>query len=311
MPTSTFRSESYRVWTPTAGTHPAVRYQAHPSLDDARSFLLRAKNEPQAWLTYDIETPNSAEMDEDEREEDYSFELRQIQFSLAPNEGISFPPEPAYLDIARQLLQLPNRKAGHNVWLYDDPRLVHNAIPIRGQSHDTMAMWHHMQPDLPANLQFVASFYGMDRPWKHLAGVDLAVYGAADVDAPQRILARLPEQLKKRGLWDGYERLVYQVRPILERMERRGIPINDERRKAFGVELDAAAGEVDAEMQALVPDELKNVLPKQGYKRTPKDTSGMVQRMFDVTDTLAPPIDPADSAHSLRWCRMEPFKPSS
>src|SRR4029077_6731071 len=82
-------------------------------------------------------------------------------------------------------------------------------------------------------------------------------------------------------------------------------------RQAFGSKLDIAADEIDAQMQALVPDELKNVSPKQGYKREPKDTTGMVQRMFDVTDELAPPIHADDSAHTIRWCHIEPFKPSS
>jgi len=140
------------------------------------------------------------EMDEDERDEDKSYELTQIQFSLIAGTGIVFPPTPEYLDVARALMQLPNPKAGHNVWLFDDPRLISNNIPINGQAHDTMLMWHHHQPDLPANLQFVSSFYGMGRPWKHLAGQDLATYGAADVDACQRILQQLPDQMRRRGI---------------------------------------------------------------------------------------------------------------
>jgi hypothetical protein len=278
-------------------------YLTRPSLDAAWSYYRLAKDMPNKWLTYDIETPSSAEMDEDERDEEKSFDLTQIQFSIAQLDGIALPPTPEYMEVARALLQLPNPKAGHNVWLFDDPRLVHNGLPIRGQSHDTMAMWHHMQPDLPANLQFVASFYGMDRPWKHLAGVDLAEYGCADVDACHRILAALPEQMRRRGVWDGYERYVYHLRPILERMERRGIPVNDERRIAFGSELDAAAAVTDAEMQLLVPDEIKNVHPKQGYKREPKVLDGLVQRTFG--------IDTVNGVDVVRYCRIEPFKPSS
>lgn len=286
-----------------------TRYQTHPSLDDALAFEHRCHDEQSRWLTYDIETPNSAEMSEDERDEERSYDIQQIQFSLSVGEGIAFPFEGEFVEISKRILAMAHPKASFYGHLFDNPRLQANGFQFGGAySHDLYEMWHHMQPDLPANLQFVASFYGMDSPWKHLYGSDLALYGCADVDAPQRILERLPEQLKKRSLWDGYERLVYRVRPILDRMSERGIPVNDVKRRAFGAELDIAAAEVDAEMQALVPDEIKNVHPKQGYKRTPKDTTGMVERVFkDHTD-----IDgQADPTGVLRWCRLEPFKVSS
>ena len=274
-----------------------TNYQTRPSLDDALSFEQRCRSEQGRWLTYDIETPNSAEMSEDERDEERSFDIQQIQFSLGVGEGIAFPAQPEFLDVARRIMAFDHPKAGFYNHLFDDGRLRANGFTFGGPPpHDLYEMWHHMQPDLPANLQFVASFYGMDQPWKHLYGVDLALYGCADVDAPHRILALLPDQLRKRGLWDGYERLVYRVRPILDRMSERGIPINDERRRAFGAELDAAASEVDAEMQALVPDEIKNVHPKQGYKKVPKVLDGLIEREFDG---------------AKRWCRLEPFKVSS
>lgn len=294
-----------------------TRYQTHPSLDEANAFRIRAEQSPNLWLTYDIETPHSAEMSEDERDEEHSIDITQIQFSLGVGEGIVFPIAGApteYMDMARSILSGPHRKAGFYNHLFDDPRLRYNGVRFGGPpTHDLYEMWHHMQPDLPANLQFVASFYGMDRPWKHLFGVDLAEYGCCDVDAPQRILARLPEQLRKRGLQDGYERLVYQIRPILNAMEDRGIPINDERRRAFGAKLDVAADEIDGQMQSLVPDELKNVSPKQGYKRVPKDTTGMVLRRFHVGDEPATLLlDGCDENGMIeRWCRVEPFKPSS
>jgi len=62
-------------------------YLPHPSLDQANSYYLRALDSPNLWLAYDIETPNSAEMDEDERDEDFSYELKQVQFSLGIGEG--------------------------------------------------------------------------------------------------------------------------------------------------------------------------------------------------------------------------------
>jgi hypothetical protein len=91
-------------------------------------------------------------------------------------------------------------------------------------------------------------------------------------------------------------------------MEKRGVPINDGRRRAFGLELDQAAHEVDVEMQAMVPDDLKNIHPKQGYKREPKDTTGMIVRQFeDASEMMA---DGSGVEIVTRYCRLEPFKPS-
>jgi uracil-DNA glycosylase family 4 len=291
-------------------TAPLTRYQPHPSLDDIVSFEQRVRDNPAQLLTYDIETPMSADLDEDERDEDTSAVITQIQFSLAPNEGIVLKPE--HMDIARRIIALPNPKAGHNSWLFDDIKMRANGFEFGGPlPHDTMVMFHHMQPDLPANLQFVASFYGMDRPWKHLFQYDMGEYGAADVDAPQRIMALLPDQLRKRGLWDGYYRRTYQVRPILQSMEELGVPINDQKRVEFGSELDAAKKVEWEKMQELVPEECRNVHPKQGYKKVPKDLTGLVERSFFVESTTNDEGVPNFDAHwTKRYCRIEPFTPS-
>ena len=310
-----------------ATTPIATTYQTHPSLDDALAFEQRCCAEQGRWLTYDIETPNSAEMSEDERDEERSYDIQQIQFSLGVGEGIVFPATPEFMDIARRIMALEHRKAGFYNHLFDDARLRANGFQFGGPPpHDLYEMWHHMQPDLPANLQFVASFYGMDSPWKHLYGVDLALYGCADVDAPHRILGALPEQLRKRGLWDGYERLVYQVRPILDRMSERGIPINDERRRAFGAELDIVAAEVDADMQRLVPEEIRRLNPPQGYKRGPEHKgSSIPANVFDGMDTFVNKGKDEDGepetihavwrqrnfSGAVRWVKVLDFRTSS
>lgn len=306
--------EIARVGKPAA---MPTRYQTTSSRDDCLAFEQRCLLNRNLLLTYDIETPTSADMDEDERDEDTSAVITQIQFSLAEGEGIVFQPE--NFDIARQILAMSHCKAGHNVWLFDDPKLRTNGFTFGGPlPDDTMVMWHHMQPDLPANLQFVASFEGMTEPWKHLGATDMATYGCCDVDAPQRIMARLPDQLRKRGLWDGYARRTYQVRPILASMEDLGIPVNDEKRVKFGDKLDAAKKVEWEKMQLCVPEECREIHPKNGYKMAPKDTTGLVEREFPETMKSFPVIHYEIEKNYLvgsqkmyrRWCRIEPFTPS-
>lgn len=305
------QSRSDYIWKPGGSAPIELRYNPRASIEQARAFRDECRANLHLPLTYDIETMSSAQTDEDERVllRGVPLHISQIQFSLRVGEGIVFPWEGEYIEIALEILAMGHTKYSFYGHLFDDPVLRSAGAVFGGPPpHDLYEMWHHLQPDLPANLQFVGSFYGMLMPWKHLAGSDDGWYGCCDVDAPQRILARLPDQLRQRGLWDGYEQLVYRVRPILDAMSDRGIPINDKRRLEFGSRLDAAASEIDVQMQALVPDELKNVSPKQGYKRTPKDTTGMVLRAFSIEGESD---DGQPVAHVERWCRLEPFKPSS
>jgi hypothetical protein len=257
-------------------TRLPVDYQTKPSIDDAIIFRNKVRDNPRQLLTYDIETPNSAEMPEDEREEDASYELRSIQFSLTPQTGIFFPNDPAYMDIAREIMRYTNPKAGHNAWNFDDPRLRHNNFEIAGdENDDTLWMWHHAQPDLPAHLQFVGSFFGMDFPWKHLSGSDAEFYGCADVDVVQRIMAKLPADLKARGIWQnaqgygGYANHIRKLQPILVETSKRGIPIDDVARIEMKTTLEIVRDGVHDDIQKLIPESVFKLDPKKGYAGTP------------------------------------------
>lgn len=302
-------------------TRRTTTYQTHPSIDDARSFLFRVKDSPSALLTYDIETPNSRDMAEDERDDDPSYEIESIQFSLAPYEGIFFPHRDEYVEIAKEILALGNRKAGWNNFRYDDPRLRYNGYVISGLVEDFMIKWHAYQPDLPQNLQFAGSWLGMDFPWKHLSGSEPQMYGCADVDAPQRADKALQDHLSRYGITESYNRYMRDFyNPVLGPMPRRGIPVNNDKRLAFGLVLDKQHGEIYDKMQVHVPEELRNASPKKGYVRPPKVTEGLVQREFEIksvdAEIMALPGMEDPTAHNgtkkvLRWCRVEPFVPSS
>jgi hypothetical protein len=123
--------------------------------------------------------------------------------------------------------QVPNVKCGHNIWLFDNKvlRAVSDREGIdlapRGTLHDTLQMFHHWQPDLPAHLQFAASFANFPFPWKHLAGTELELYGCVDVDATLRLYEMLAARCSAMeygatghaGLHSGR---CTHVRPVLE-----------------------------------------------------------------------------------------------
>jgi uracil-DNA glycosylase family 4 len=167
----------------TAEDYPN-KYQLTPSIDDAKSFAYRVRDSSNLSLAVDIETPNSQEAEEDERDELEHEEITSIQFSLGSGEGIFFPWEGIYIKIAKAILKLMNRKLGFNFWHFDGPKLKSNQCVINGKIVDLMWKFHHLKPDLEMGLQKVASMCDFPFTWKHFANDNRMskFYGVVDVD---------------------------------------------------------------------------------------------------------------------------------
>lgn len=310
----------WRVDPDRKETYGTLRYSVHPSLDEARAFADRVEGDRNLIVSYDLETYESTSLDEDAREGFTDTEIRLVQFSVADGTGIAFPWEGAYREIAARVLRTSNIKCGHNIWLFDNKvlRAVGEREGVdynpRGTLHDTLQMFHHWQPDLPAHLQFAASFIQFPFPWKHLASQHIEFYGCCDVDATLRLYNFLEKTLKADGLWGdhntGYIGQVYELRPVLARMEDRGVPIDDAARVALDGEFEIAQQQLEAELQGSVPDEVRSLHPKEGYKKVPKDCTGLVERDFTVASVDERTGEPCNTI-VRRWCRLEPFNPNS
>jgi uracil-DNA glycosylase family 4 len=297
----------------------ALGYATSPSVADALAYSERVLSNPQLVLSYDLETSESASLDEDAREGFADTDIRLVQFAAEGLGAIAIPWEHSFLPAITALLRSPNQKCGHNVWLFDNKVLRAAGqrdgrdYEPRGVIHDTLALFHHWQPDLPAHLQFAASFVQFPFPWKHLASSAIAFYGCCDVDATLRLFNMLEKTLKRDQLWGdetvGYLGQVWAVRPVLAEMESRGMPIDDIARVRLGEEFERAQGELGNALQSMVPTSICSLHPKQGYVRTPKDTTDMVLRIFQD-----PSVDANGEPASVdieRWCRIEPFNPNS
>jgi uracil-DNA glycosylase family 4 len=291
----------------------SVTYITRPTLDDAYSYLNRAKENLGAFMGFDIETGESMFKDED-ADDEIQLEIdagtiTQIQFSLGPGEAICMPWAGEYRDIAIKMLQLPHVKGAHNGWRFDLPVLRREGVRVQGVVHDTRWMWHHMQPDLPAHLQFVGSFFGMPFPWKHMASYDEEFYGCADADVLSRIFHQLPRQMEQKGVWGGYERQVMGLEPVLCGISKRGMPVDDAIRLELDKKLEGMQDAVNGEAQKLQPAPLRKW---KVYKRPPKDKTGLVLRKPDDVDddgTKAQQDSLFDAAmcEVLKWCRLIPF----
>lgn len=261
-----------------------LQYWTHPTTDQCRSVLAFLRANPQMWIAKDIETSESSSLDEDAREGFSDTEVRLFQLSYQPGTGIAIPYTGEFRAIIREMLHLENPAFGHN-WDNFDHKVLRAASLREGWTYaptqrcfDTLDMFHHWQPDLPAHLQFCASFINFPFPWKHLAGTNIEFYGICDVDSDLRLGTYLEKTLKKDNLWGegeayslttGYTGQEREVRPVLAAMEDRGVPIDDEARVRLGAEFEAAQRELGVELARRAPVECQRVHPKDGYKGVP------------------------------------------
>lgn len=181
-------------WRVLDSAQPVVPagYTCYPTETEAEAYLRSLEASPDILVTYDIETPRSAELPETETDELTETQILSIQFSSAPGSGIFLPWRDGYVEVARRILALPNPKAGANNWRFDEPMLRAHGCQIGGTSHDVRWAFGALQPDLKAGLQFIASFYCAGKPgwgpWKHYHWSEERFYGIRDVDAVQEIM---------------------------------------------------------------------------------------------------------------------------
>jgi len=164
---------------------PPPGYVLYPTEEQALEFAMEVQkhttdNIEHRYLAYDIETPWSTS-EESAEEAEGTQTIKSIQFSLGPESGIFMPWREPFLGIARRCLGTRLPKIGFNNYRFDDDIIRANGVSIDGEIHDVMWMHHHLQPDLPRGLQFVAAQNGWPWPWKHLANSAPEFYGVVDV----------------------------------------------------------------------------------------------------------------------------------
>ena len=260
----------------------------HPTRDEGWAFYNYCKDNPRRIIYYDIETPRSKWIPEDERDTLQEGNIIQIQFCTGKGDAIVFPWKEPFITISRSIFLLPTPKANQFAYGFDNPRLKAAGVVMNGPLHDIMWMFKTYQPRLPRNLQSMASMAGFPFPWKQMADSEPEYYGGCDVIADAYVMEWLVPRMKQLGVWRGYLDQIFSMYTILgprmdgsrESASDRGLPVDNVAREALKVQLVAERAEKDKELQKLIPDELKNITPKRkqengaidyGYIREPKE----------------------------------------
>jgi len=175
-----------------------LRYNVRPTRAELDYFCRDTKAKSDAWLalssdaqarsllalSWDLETYESASLDEDATEGYTDTQIRLFQATTEPGTGLALDWKGEHIQAARWLMKLPLPKIGHNIRGFDIR--VQRAVGQRdfgdstylmpnGPVYDTLRMFRYWQPDLPAHLQFASTFAAFPFPWKPPPGSNIEV----------------------------------------------------------------------------------------------------------------------------------------
>jgi uracil-DNA glycosylase family 4 len=227
-------------------------------------------------LVVDIETPDSAVLDEDNpKRQDISWKIIRFNFAYNGEEGVTVPATGPYMSVIQDLLNSTKPKI---FWKkdFDIPRIKHAGLSINGTCYDYMWAWHILQSDLPRGLGFVAPFYSDGPPWKHLADSNPVEYGAMDGVQPWRIAYGVTKDLVDTGMWHVFQDHVHEVHEvILDPSQDVGLHVDRDNLEEFRAELVEMSTAVHEEIQTFIPWDLLPHDKKDGWTRMPKDPDGV------------------------------------
>lgn len=311
-------------------TRKQASYTVDPTPAEFRDYvrdgyLPALRENPELLLSYDIETPWKVdEQDEDELEEkkiDPNATILRISFAFEERTGVSVPFVGPYFETIRRLLGSSGKKVGWNDRIFDRPILRSAGFPINGELHDGMDAWHFFQSDLPRGLEYVTSYTSDLLPWKHLNNSDPGLYSAIDPDAALRNHLYVMNAIQRLGMFSTYMNHYVRLMPAMDVAGKRGNFIDLAKRDALRDEMERILAEKTAEIQPLVPREVKprkvwltppvERWPKLSLRQELVGTIAAVDgdRDFDVVE-VAEPVKTCSACNQIATNKSDHFKGS-
>lgn len=284
-------------------------------MEHATEWLRRARECVGLPISYDIETGHTLKSDEDEVR-GHNDAITQIQFSLGVNnDALILPWTERARDFTKVVMSLPHIKLSWNGLLFDRPRLEKEGVVFNGVEYDLMWLWHFLETGLPYNLSHCAGHFLGDRlpPWKHTMTADLHRYGGLDVDSLSQLYEPLMQRLDNEGMADAYETFIMEFWPVLADMSRRGFPFSKERAEELADWIGQESGRIFEQIQAGIPNSLKNCHPKEGYKKKPKPLANKFEERddgmycWDNDYQYWSKLETRKFGEDERWVRIKPF----
>jgi uracil-DNA glycosylase family 4 len=266
------------------------------------------------WLMIDIETPmrpKNLPATKHLTPDDPSVTILRCAFAYWKDgeaHSITVPWQQPYISYIKPMLADPSIGQAYMNHSYDMDRLEYHDITLKGHIYDLMWLWHFMFSDLPRALEDIAPRYVNVSEWKSKATTDPELYSWMDGFVQTHCLVGILKELDTLGLGEAAHWQVTLLLGVLRKMHNRGIPVDAEGLITFKKGLGIERAKILEELNDIVPEDLKNVHPKQGYVREPKDTTGLAQREFTLTN---PKHIEKWGTTVTRYCKVIPFKPSN
>lgn len=215
---------------------PPENYILHPTMQEVIDFR-------QPLVCFDIESNR------------FTGQITMIGLQYKPYHVMVVPWQGPYIDEIKRIFRNATNIIGHNIIGFDMPKMRDHGLIFNPECQiwDTILMQHLLQPDLPHDLEFVSSIFTQKPAWKHLAGEDMALYCARDVDVTFQSYLQLLPTLRAQNLEDLYKYTQVPLAKICSGIERTGIRVDYGRGKVIR---ERTLGEI-ADLEKLLPEELK------------------------------------------------------
>ena len=168
-----------------------------PTLDTVRDYISSGRVGTRIPnLFVDIETPESATLDEEDLESSGpSYTILRCGISVRSGSALTVPWHEPYISALRPAFEAADTIIEWADNRYDTKRLSAAGMPIPKRIVSAMWAWHWLQSDLRKGLGYVAPFFYDGPPWKHLAAADPGRYNALDVAIGLHCYEGIREQL--------------------------------------------------------------------------------------------------------------------
>lgn len=260
----------------------------------AEAYFRWLIDNPEGYLSWDIETPYKQKHQEEDEFEESEFDNTILRVSFAYEEytGVSVPWSPGYLGTIQRLLGSRGPKVVWNGLTFDIPVVQSVGIEVGGDVYDYMDGWHLYQSDLPKGLEFVTSFTSDILPWKHLNHAEPGLYSAIDSDAALRNANWLRRKLQATGQWPTWLNHYVRLMPAMHKAGKRGNFIDTEVRDQLKGEMDIEVAEHVSAIQPFVP---MGVKPRKRYKRQPFE-----ELQPELAGPQSLPVEPTPGVFEIR-----------
>ncbi len=253
------------------------QYSLFPSLSEVKAF-------DATEFAFDIETSY-------EGNENGQREIYMVALSAERGRALVVPFTGPYINELRRIFADAAEVVGHNIIQFDLPQLAFHGIGVGPDCvvWDTILMQHLRFPDLPHDLEFVASQFLTKPAWKHDKGTP-QLYAARDVDANYQIFGPLLNELESAGLLDIYRFVQVPLAKICRKITETGIKIDPARiatvQSRMEQEIHDLEPRLPKELQSYTISKRKRKLAPDGYR----DDKGKPKKfIFEEVEEIVKP----------------------